>query len=308
MAENGSLIAAESVSKTYQAPDHAGRLVLDHIDFALKEGEIVAILGKSGSGKSTFLRVLAGLTTPSEGRVTYRGHEVAGPAQGIAMVFQTFALFPWLTVLGNVELGLEAQGVPRGERRERALKAIDVIGLDGFESAYPKELSGGMRQRVGFARALVVNPDILLLDEPFSALDVLTAETLRGDLIDLWTERRVPTKGIILVSHNIEEAVEMADRIIVFGSDPGRIAADLADTFPSDRRSGLWPADNDAGRRGRTARRARRAGRRGRRHRLSHPERLDPAAHRPHRESVSASLQRPRRLAPSRRSVADLHR
>jgi len=235
MADDGFLIAAERVSKTYQAPDHAGRLVLDHIDFALKEGEIVAILGKSGSGKSTFLRVLAGLTPASEGKIVYRGHPVTQPVRGIAMVFQTFALFPWLTVLGNVELGLEALGVPRAERRERALKAIDVIGLDGFESAYPKELSGGMRQRVGFARALVVNPDILLLDEPFSALDVLTAETLRGDLQDLWIDRRVPTKGIILVSHNIEEAVEMADRIIVFGSDPGCIRADIAVTLPRPR-------------------------------------------------------------------------
>ena len=204
-------------------------------DFALKEGEIVAILGKSGSGKSTFLRVLAGLTPPSEGDVDYRGQPVDGPAAGIAMVFQSFALFPWLTVLGNVELGLEAQGVPRAERRQRAIEAIDLIGLDGFESAYPKELSGGMRQRVGFARALVVNPDILLLDEPFSALDVLTAETLRGDIMDLWVERRMPTKGIILVSHNIEEAVEMADRIIIFGSDPGCIRAEIPITLPRPR-------------------------------------------------------------------------
>ncbi len=222
-----SLISAAGICKTYQQPDHAGRLVLDHIDFALKEGEIVAILGKSGSGKSTFLRVIAGLTPPTEGTVTYRGQPVYAPAQGIAMVFQSFALFPWLTVLGNVELGLEAQGVPRDERRQRAIAAIDLIGLDGFESAYPKELSGGMRQRVGFARALVVNPDVLLLDEPFSALDVLTAETLRGDIIDLWTDRRVPTKGILFVSHNIEEAVDIADRIIIFGSDPGCIRAEI---------------------------------------------------------------------------------
>ena len=235
MPDDSRLISAEKVCKTYQTAETSGRLVLDHVDFALREGEIVAILGKSGSGKSTFLRVLAGLTPPSEGHVAYRGQTVDGPAVGIAMVFQTFALFPWLTVLGNVELGLEAQGVPRAERRRRALQAIDLIGLDGFESAYPKELSGGMRQRVGFARALVVNPDVLLLDEPFSALDVLTAETLRNDLMDLWLERRVPTKGIILVSHNIEEAVEIADRIVIFGSDPGHIRAEIPVMLPRPR-------------------------------------------------------------------------
>ncbi|HYM04534.1 MAG TPA: nitrate/sulfonate/bicarbonate ABC transporter ATP-binding protein [Stellaceae bacterium] len=235
MPDDSRLISAEKVCKTYQTSDAPGRLVLDHVDFSLHEGEIVAILGKSGSGKSTFLRVLAGLTPPTEGHVAYRGHAVNGPAYGIAMVFQTFALFPWLTVLGNVELGLEAQGVPRAERRQRALQAIDLIGLDGFESAYPKELSGGMRQRVGFARALVVNPDVLLLDEPFSALDVLTAETLSGDLMDLWVERRVPTKGIILVSHNIEEAVSIADRIVVFGSDPGCIRAEIPVILPRPR-------------------------------------------------------------------------
>ncbi|HJT05814.1 MAG TPA: nitrate/sulfonate/bicarbonate ABC transporter ATP-binding protein [Stellaceae bacterium] len=235
MPDDSRLISAEKVCKTYQTAETPGRLVLDHVDFALRAGEIVAILGKSGSGKSTFLRVLAGLTAPTEGHVAYRGQTVDGPAVGIAMVFQTFALFPWLTVLGNVELGLEAQGVPRAERRRRALQAIDLIGLDGFESAYPKELSGGMRQRVGFARALVVNPDVLLLDEPFSALDVLTAETLRNDLMDLWLERRVPTKGIILVSHNIEEAVEVADRIIIFGSDPGHIRAEIPVLLPRPR-------------------------------------------------------------------------
>jgi NitT/TauT family transport system ATP-binding protein len=221
------LLRAASVCKTYRTPDHIGRLVLDHVDFTLREGEIVAILGKSGSGKSTFLRILAGLIPPSDGAVQYRGQTVVEPAHGVAMVFQSFALFPWLTVLGNVELGLEAKGIPAIERRRLAVEAIDLIGLDGFENAYPKELSGGMRQRVGFARALVVNPDILLLDEPFSALDVLTAETLRNDLLDLWSESRIPTKGILMVSHNIEEAVEMADRILIFGSDPGRINAEI---------------------------------------------------------------------------------
>ncbi len=221
------LLRATQLCKTYRTPDHSGRLVLERIDFALREGEIVAILGKSGSGKSTFLRCLAGLVAPSEGAVEYRGAPVTSPVQGLAMVFQSFALFPWLTVLGNVELGLEAQGVSAAERRRRAVEAIDLIGLDGFENAYPKELSGGMRQRVGFARALVVNPDILLLDEPFSQLDVLTAETLRNDLSELWTQRRIPTKGILMVSHNIEEAVEMADRILIFSSDPGRISAEI---------------------------------------------------------------------------------
>src|SRR6266446_1688421 len=228
-------LRAIGVSKTYRTPDHIGRLVLGQVDFTLRDGEIVAILGKSGAGKSTFMRILAGLLPPSAGRVEYRGQPVAGPVRGIAMVFQSFALFPWLTVLGNVELGLEAQGVSAAERRRRAVEAIDVIGLDGFESAYPKELSGGMRQRVGFARALVVNPDILLLDEPFSQLDVLTAETLRGDLLDLWEADRIPTKGIIMVSHNIEEAVEVADRILIFSSDPGRIRADIPVVLPRPR-------------------------------------------------------------------------
>src|ERR1700736_6564912 len=221
------LLRTEAVSKTYRMPDHIGRLVLDHLDFTLSDGEIVAVLGKSGSGKSTFLRILAGLLPPSDGVVEYRGHKVTEPVRGIAMVFQSYALFPWLTVLGNVELGLEALGISGAERRRRAVDAIDVIGLDGFETAYPKELSGGMRQRVGFARALVVDPDVLILDEPFSQLDVLTAETLRNDLLDLWIERRIPTKGIVMVSHNIEEAVEMADRILTFSSDPGRIQAEV---------------------------------------------------------------------------------
>ncbi|HML10635.1 MAG TPA: nitrate/sulfonate/bicarbonate ABC transporter ATP-binding protein [Stellaceae bacterium] len=221
------MICLTGVRKTFRAPDRTDRLVLEGVNFQLREGEIVALLGKSGSGKSTLLRIIAGLAPCSGGEVLYRGHTVDGPVNGMTMVFQSFALFPWLTVQQNVELGLEAAGVAKEERGQRALEAIETIGLGGFESAYPRELSGGMRQRVGFARALVVNPDILLLDEPFSALDVLTAETLRNDLLDLWSESRIPTKGILMVSHNIEEAVEMADRILIFGSDPGRINAEI---------------------------------------------------------------------------------
>jgi NitT/TauT family transport system ATP-binding protein len=209
--------------------------VLAAVDLVLRAGEIVGLLGRSGSGKSTLLRIIAGLIRPSSGEVIYRGRPVNGPPEGIAMVFQTFALFPWLTVLQNVEAGLEALSVPAKESRRRALSAIDLIGLDGFESAYPRELSGGMRQRVGFARALVVEPTILLLDEPFSALDVLTAETIRTDLLDLWVERRLPIKSMLLVTHNIEEAVFMCDRILLFSSNPGRVAAEIEVTFPHPR-------------------------------------------------------------------------
>jgi NitT/TauT family transport system ATP-binding protein len=191
----------------------------------LFEGEIVGLLGRSGCGKSTLLRSIAGLLRPTDGSITFSGNPVVGCNEGVAMVFQSFALFPWLTVLENVEIGLEARGVSAAGRRKSALAAIDLIGLDGFENAYPKELSGGMRQRVGLARALVVHPKALLMDEPFSALDVLTAETLRTDLIDLWSEGRMPIKSILMVTHNIEEAVLMCDRVLVFSSNPGRIAA-----------------------------------------------------------------------------------
>lgn len=225
---NQPIIELIDVSHTFQKADYQGRLVLDHVNFSLKENEIIAILGRSGSGKSTLLRIIAGLLRPTSGKVLYRGQEIQKPVQGIAMVFQSFALLPWLTVLQNVELGLEAQGISRDERRNRALQAIDTIGLDGFESAYPKELSGGMRQRVGFARALVVNPDVLLMDEPFSALDVLTADNLKTDLIDLWEEKKTNTNGILFVTHNIEEAALLADRILIFKSDPGAIQAELS--------------------------------------------------------------------------------
>lgn len=188
-----TIIAIEQLRKAFKKASSQELLVLDDINFKLQDGEIVALLGKSGSGKSTLLRIIAGLVSPTGGQVTYRGQPVTKPVRGIAMVFQSFALMPWLTVLENVELGLEAQGVGREERRQRAIEAIDIIGLDGFESAFPKELSGGMRQRVGFARALVINPDVLLMDEPFSALDVLTAENLKSDLLELWQEKK-PTR------------------------------------------------------------------------------------------------------------------
>ncbi len=222
-----TIISLEHVRKAYKKSAGQALLVLDEISFSLRKGEIVALLGKSGSGKSTLLRIMAGLIAPTKGRVRYRGDWIKGPASGIAMVFQSFALMPWLTVLENVELGLEAAGISREERRKRAIQAIDIIGLDGFESAYPRELSGGMCQRVGFARALVVNPDVLLMDEPFSALDVLTAENLRSDLLALWREKKTNTNSILLVTHNIEEAVTLADRIIILGSDPGFVRADL---------------------------------------------------------------------------------
>ncbi|MCJ0875814.1 nitrate/sulfonate/bicarbonate ABC transporter ATP-binding protein [Streptomyces sp. AP-93] len=232
-----TILQAAALTKSYAGAD--GELpVLGGIDLEIREGEIVALLGKSGSGKSTLLRCLAGLIPASSGSVTYRGEELRGANPGTAMVFQTFALLPWLTVQQNVELGLEAKGMDREARARQAVEAIDLIGLDGFESAYPKELSGGMRQRVGFARALVVEPDVLMMDEPFSALDVLTAENLRGELMELWASDRFPAKAVVLVTHNIEEAVLMADRVVVLGSRPyGTIketfAVDLA--RPRDR-------------------------------------------------------------------------
>src|SRR5689334_18242887 len=229
------LIQLAAVGKSFTGADGAPRRILDGVDFALRQGEIVALLGKSGSGKSTLLRIMAGLVPSDGGSASYRGRPIAGPAPGVAMVFQSFALFPWLTVQQNVELGLEAQGVAPGERERRADAVLELIGLAGFGGALPRELSGGMRQRVGIARALVTNPDVLLMDEAFSALDVLTGETLRGDILQLWETSQIPTRGIVVVSHNIEEAVMMADRIIILSSDPGRIRSEVRINLPRPR-------------------------------------------------------------------------
>src|ERR1700712_1852740 len=229
------LIDVKACRQAYHKDANADLVVLDDVNLTLHEGEIVALLGRSGSGKSTLLRIVSGLLKPTSGSVKWRGTQITGPTEGVAMVFQSFALFPWLTVQENVEIGLEARRVPRAEREKRAEAAIDMIGLGGFENAYPKELSGGMRQRVGLARALVVHPDLLLMDEPFSALDVLTAETLRTDLIDLWMEKRLPVKSLLIVTHNIEEAVLMCDRILVFSTNPGRVQNELKFPFPHPR-------------------------------------------------------------------------
>ncbi|MEH2292829.1 ABC transporter ATP-binding protein [Nostoc sp.] len=230
---NNVLIAVEQVNKSFPRPEGKGEFnVLRNINLTVAAGEVLALLGRSGSGKSTLLRIMAGLIPPSEGEVISNGKHLQGANPGVAMVFQSFALLPWLTVQENVELGLDAQGVGRDERRQRALKAIDLVGLDGFESAYPKELSGGMRQRVGFARAFVLEPQVLFMDEPFSALDVLTAENLRGEIDDLWNAGTFPSKSILIVTHNIEEALFLADRVIILGSNPGHIRGEVVIDMP----------------------------------------------------------------------------
>jgi NitT/TauT family transport system ATP-binding protein len=227
-ASNGvtPILYAENVAKSFAVPD--GELnVLENINVSIAPGEVVALLGRSGSGKSTLLRILAGLIPPSQGRVFAKGRELLGANQGVAMVFQSFALLPWLTVQENAELGLYARGATKEACAEAAEKALEMVGLDGFANAYPREISGGMRQRVGFARAFVMTPDVLMMDEPFSALDVLTAENLRGEISDLWEAGKFPATSILIVTHNIEEAVLLADRIVVLGANPGRVRGEL---------------------------------------------------------------------------------
>lgn len=229
------LIEARQVQKYYAQEGDTRIQVIAPTDVAVYPDEILAVLGPSGSGKSTLLRMLTGLSTPSAGQVLWHGQPVTGPCENVSIVFQSFALFPWLTVLENVEAPLKARGVPADVRRKRGLKILDTVGLDGFESAFPKELSGGMKQRVGFARALVVEPEVLFMDEPFSALDVLTAENLRGELLELWGDRKLPTRAVFIVTHNIEEAVLLADRIIVLGKNPGKIRTDFHVDLPRPR-------------------------------------------------------------------------
>ncbi len=237
--QSAGLVRLLGVTKMYTQPDHYDIRVLDDIHFEIHPGEFIALLGPSGSGKSTLLRIITGLSHPSYGTVLYRGQPVVGPNPHAAMVFQSFALYPWLSVQQNVELGLVAQGVAPDIRQKRAIELIDLIGLNGYEDAFPKELSGGMRQRVGFARALAVDPELLCMDEPFSALDFLTAENLRSELLDLWLESRIPTRAILMVTHGIEEAVYMADRIVILSKNPARIVADLPNLlpFPRNRKS-----------------------------------------------------------------------
>ncbi|QHS51227.1 nitrate/sulfonate/bicarbonate ABC transporter ATP-binding protein [Edaphobacter sp. 12200R-103] len=236
------IIRAEQVEKYYAQPSENRIQVISPTDLSISEGEIVALLGPSGSGKSTLLRMLTGLSTPSAGQVYWHEKPVAEADVNVAIVFQSFALFPWLTVVENVEAPLKARGMEPAERRKRALKMLDTVGLDGFQTAYPKELSGGMRQRVGFARALVVEPEVLFMDEPFSALDVLTAENLRSELLELWQNKTIPTRAIFIVTHNIEEAVLLADRIIVLGRNPGHVRTDfkVALAHPRERKTAAF--------------------------------------------------------------------
>jgi NitT/TauT family transport system ATP-binding protein len=233
------IIETRGIEKSFPRPGGGQIQVIAPTHLSVEPGLIVALLGPSGSGKSTLLRMLSGLAKPTAGEVLWHGKPLNESSPNAAIVFQSFALFPWLTVMENVELPLLARGVAHAERHRRATRTLRSVGLNGFETAYPKELSGGMRQRVGFARALAVEPEVLFMDEPFSALDVLTAENLRGELLELWLGKKIPTKSIFLVTHNIEEAVLLADRIIVLGRNPAKVRADFRVplTHPRQRNS-----------------------------------------------------------------------
>jgi NitT/TauT family transport system ATP-binding protein len=230
-----TIIDARAIEKFYGSPEGKPIQVIAPTDISIHAGEIVALLGPSGSGKSTLLRILTGLSKPSAGEVLWHGQPFVAAQANVSIVFQSFALFPWLTVLENVEAALKAKGMSAVERRKRSLRILDSVGLDGFEQAYPKELSGGMKQRVGMARAIVVEPEVIFMDEAFSALDVLTAENLRSELLDLWQSKRIPTRAIFIVTHNIHEAVSLADRIIVLGKNPGKVRTDFRVSLPHPR-------------------------------------------------------------------------
>ncbi|MCP8308770.1 MAG: ABC transporter ATP-binding protein [archaeon] len=232
------VLDVKNVSKEFT---YHGRKVpiLKNTGFSVHEHEFISIVGPSGCGKSTLLRIIMGLVPPDKGEVIYKGERVQSVNPHMSMVFQSFALLPWLNVTENVELGLEAQGIPKERRRERALKIIQEVGLEGFEDAYPRELSGGMKQRVGLARALVTDPEILLMDEPFSSLDPLTAEGLREEILKLWSDKFTSPEIIIMVTHNVEEAVYLSDRVIVLSHRPGTVMAefDVDLLRPRDKRS-----------------------------------------------------------------------
>jgi len=230
------LLKVRHVAKLFRSADGSSRVaVLDDIDLDIQAGEVVALLGRSGSGKSTLLRLMAGLIAPSEGLIERDGQPLRGVNRDVAIVFQSFALLPWLTVLQNTGVGLEARGLGEKEVRRRALRALAMVGLEGSAEAFPRELSGGMRQRVGFARAFVMEPALLLMDEPFSALDVLTAENLRRDIDELWAGGTFPAGSIVIVTHSIEEAVLLSDRVVLLSANPGRIRGVVPNPLPRPR-------------------------------------------------------------------------
>jgi NitT/TauT family transport system ATP-binding protein len=230
------LIELRHVSKAYETADGLSVTVLDDIDLDVRAGEMLALLGQSGSGKSTILRLMAGLTQPTKGVALRHGRPLEGVNPDVAIVFQSFALYPWLTVEENVRVGLVRRRLGEGEERREIERALDVIGLAGYENAYPKQLSGGMRQRVGFARALVARPEVLCMDEAFSALDILTAENLRNEIVTLWLDAGTgEMKSIFFVTHNIHEAVFMATRIVIISSHPGRVTNVILNSLPYPR-------------------------------------------------------------------------